>query len=158
MKRTMLLIAILFTAVFSYAQKGLFDLEFDAIANEALLLIESKGFVETSREGTYIKYESSESANLPILNLNLTVDKAALDSWSFVYDIAPESPEITNLLQELVDLHGEPDIVDDFDCDYIWYYPNDRAIYVYPATTGQYIVSYTYGNFDEDEFYYYEYW
>lgn len=157
MKKTLLLIGFILLMVSAYAQTGLFGIKFGAPADSTITMLQKQGLAIVSREATKVNFNGGKVPNLKGLSLYLSSDSTSVNSWNLAYDLSagPEAGEA--VIEALGELHGAYDVLEDYDYDYIWYFPNDKALYVSMFSDSM-LLEYTSGNWDDDDYYYYEDW
>ena len=151
----MLIIAIIMLLGVSYAQKSLFDIEFDAPIAATEAMLKAKGFVETSRDGTKINYGTESIPGLSSLELYMNNEQTSVDHWKLYYDISSDPDLESSVLIQLGEIHGEYQVKDDYDYDYVWYYDSGKALYVSTDAYLRMVLNYTEGNWRDDDWYYY---
>lgn len=155
MKKATLLFLLLVLAVALSAQVGLFGLEYGAKTEDVKALLKSKGFSEVKQVGSDVFFSPATTSELPTITLTLTSDGANLYEWDVSYPTIGNPDIIDNVYKELVEIHGEEDVLYDYGMDYIWYFSGDHALYAIEAG-GKFLLEYTYGNWDDDDYYWYE--
>ena len=154
MKRILIILGLVLVIGLSYAQKGMFDIEFGAPLTETEVMLKAQGFVESSRTEYMITYTNASLPNLSALDLSMNDEKTQVVRWKLRYDLSldPEAAEdfVAQIVDQLYVLHGKDPIEYDYDCDYIWYFPDNKVVYVtiYPEDTM--LLYYTTGNQEDD--------
>ncbi len=157
MKRSVLILSVLLLSALAFAQTGMFDITFDTAFQAVDKELKAKGFVLVPEDETNAVYTHPQKPDLKELAIRYTGDANLISGWTIQWDTTKSSQDA--LLEELKKLHGEPDVEEDFDYDYIWYLENDKALYVDVYTSEEMKMVYTEGNYDDDYYWYYEdYW
>jgi len=159
MKKTTLLFLLLVLTVALSAQVSLFGLQFGAKTDDVKALLKSKGFGDGQQNGSIIVYTPTADSKLPKIALTLSDDLTLLDSWDITYYFNGNPDMMIDILNNIAQIHGEVSVIDDYGVDYIWYFPNNHVLYVYEYND-RVLLDYTDGNWDDDEYYWYEefYW
>ncbi len=155
MKKLFVFVALLLLASAIFAQSSLYDMKYDDSITATLARLKAKGFVESSKGDSYYIYKGSKDPDLPTIDIYLSSDKTSVISWKLKYDLKGKPNLAELILTSLEALHDEPNVVDDYDYDYIWYFVNDKALYVDHYEGDSLILDYTTGNWDDDDYYYY---
>lgn len=158
MKKAFMFSMFIVLIVTAFAQTGMYGIKFGAPVKEMDKQLRGSGFKIKESSESSTTYTNSTLPSLISLELRDSSSNDSVSGWTIKYDIEKDEKVQTNVLAKLKELHGEHDVSDDYDCDYIWYFPNDHALYVtvYPTNIE---LNYTIGNWDDDEYYYYEdYW
>ncbi|HRY83342.1 MAG TPA: hypothetical protein P5533_01785 [Candidatus Cloacimonadota bacterium] len=156
MKKALLICSLIMLVSLIFGQKSLYDIAFDAPLAETEAMLKSKGFMEINRVGGDITYNSDTIPNLLLLQIRMNDDKNAVQGWELRYDLSQDSDVEPYVIDMLKEIHGEYQVYNDYDYDYIWYFPNDKALYVSVYSSGRLVLYYTNGNWDDDDYYYYE--
>lgn len=159
MKKAMILFGLLLIAATMFAQVSLLGLEFGASATEIVATLNAKGFKEISREGIIVKFQGGSESGLPDITVVLGEIDDTIVGWELTYDLSKDPALVYSIPASLGDLHGNVSVVDAYDVDYIWYFPNDRALYVDEVEGEKMVLWYGPGNWDDDDYNYYgDYW
>ena len=159
MKRALMIVIVLLFSALVFAQTGMFGIEFNAPLSRVNAALEAAKFTQTELESSSAKYTNNTKPNLISLTVRFEGSEKVISGWTIEWDLSTNTTDDVSILNEIRKLHGETDVEDDFDYDYIWYLENDKALYVlvYPGETMQ--MNYTEGNYDDDFYWYYEdYW
>ena len=158
MKKAMFLFMLLVLAATLSAQTGLFGIWYGAKAEDVKALLKSQGFGDGTQNGAEIDYTPPAESKLPKISLTLTDDHTLLSYWSITYYLSDNPDVMLDILSNIAQVHGEASVVADFGVDYIWYFPDNHALYVYEYSDKA-VLNYTNGNWDDDDYYWYEeYW
>jgi len=155
MKKALLMIALALLATAFFAQSSLYDLAYDAPLNDTVASLKAKGFVETSRTDKSVNFNGGKDQELPVVKLSLNTDGQSIAGWVLEYNLKDQPDLAETILASLEALHGEASVVADYDYDYIWYFADNKALYVTLYTGDSLTLDYTYGNWDDDDYYYY---
>lgn len=157
MKQLIIVVGLLLLATTIFAQRSLYDIQFDDVGSAAEMIakLKAQGFVETERiENKFILNGPSDS-DLPKLELQFDLSLTHIVYWKVVYNLVSKPDLAETILAKLTALHGRRSVEDDYDYDYIWYFPDYKALYVTHTEGVSLILDYTFGDWDEDDFYYY---
>ena len=161
MKRILLIICLTLLLGLSYAQKSLFDIEFGAPIAETETMLKAQGFEEIGRTEDRITYLIASINNLSALEINLNAEKTQVAGWRVEYDLSldpdGENDFVAGIIDQLIEIHGEAQVEYDFDCDYIWYFPGGKALYITVYSGDLMELFYADGNYDDDASYYEDY-
>jgi len=155
MKKTTLLFLLLVLTVALSAQVSLFGLQFGAKTEDVKALLKSKGFSEYSQNDNFMVFTPASASVIPTIKLTLTDDGSKLYRWTVTYPTTGNEDITLDVLAALAEIHGTVDVVDDYGMDYIWYFPGDRALYINDIGD-KLLLDYTFGNWDDDDYYWYE--
>jgi hypothetical protein len=158
MKKAMLIAVLLVMTAAMFAHKSMYDLQVGEKFDRVKYILKSKGFGNNDQTGQLITYDGNPDTGLPDLQLAFTAEDSTLASWNIVFDCSKNPERIPQILEELSKLHGAYDYLEEFDVDYIWYFPENRALYVYLYMNGKISLHYAEGNWDDDDWDYYEGW
>lgn len=155
MKKLTVILALLLLATAIFAQSSLYEMKFGDSVATTLARLKAKGFVESAKGDGFITCKGAKDPKLPTIDIYLSLDKKSVTAWKMKYNLKSK-PELADLiLTNLKALHNAPSVVDDYDFDYIWYFPNNKALYVDHFAGDSLILNYTSGNWDDDDYYYY---
>ena len=155
----MILLGLLCVAAAMFAQVSLYGLEFGVSATETLARLKALGYEETSREGTIVRFKGGSESGLPDVMVAMGEAGDTVIGWELTYDLNKDPSLAYSIPASLGDLHGNVSTVDSYGIDYIWYFPNDRALYVSRMDSDTMVLWYGPGNWDDDDYYYYgDYW
>lgn len=158
MKKAILLIGLILLTGLIFGQKSLFDIEFDASLESADTILKAQGFTEINRVGSTITYSPTDIPDLTQLDLRINPETQLVISWELRYDTRTNEGVVNRVVDQLIAIHGEYQVYDDYDYDFIWYFDTGKAIYVSEYNDGRLVLYYTTGNWDDDDYYYYEYY
>ncbi len=151
----MLGILLLASAVFG--QTSLFDMKYGDSYSQTIARLKSKGFVEVDHSDKHYHLSGGAKSMLPEIMVYLSIDGKSVFSWKVTYDLKSDPAAEKKVIASLVDLHGKYSVKDDYDYNYIWYFPNNKALYVDVYNGDSILLDYTTGNLDDDDLYYYYY-
>ncbi len=137
---------------------SLYGIAFGADAEATVLMLKSKGFVEFTRGPKSIHLKRNDNPKLPNIDLDLDEESKFVVGWELYFEPKDNPDILDSILTSLEELHGECDVESDFDADYIWYFPSDKALYLEIYGEGDFNLDYTNGNYDDDEYDYYYYY
>jgi len=155
MKKALLMIGLVLLATVIFAQSSLYDLSYGATLNDTVSKLKAKGFVETARTDQYVTLSGGKDPILPLIKLYFNPDSPNISSWRLDYNLKGNPDLEKTILASLKALHGECTVTDDYDCDYIWYFADDKALYITVYAGDSMTLEYNYGNWDDDDYYYY---
>lgn len=155
MKKALLMIGLALLATAIFAQSSLYDLAYDAPLNDTVANLKAKGFVEIARTEKQVTLNGGEDPELPLVKLYLNTDSPTVSSWKLEYNLQDQPELAETILASLEALHGECSVTNDYDYDYIWYFADNKALYITLYTGDSLTLDYTYGNWDDDDYYYY---
>ncbi len=156
MKKAMLMAVLLVMTAAMFAQKGMYDLQVGERIDRVKYNLKSKGFGDNDQTGQIITYDGNPETGIPYLQLNFTAEDSTLAAWHIVFDCSKNPDRIPQIMDELGKLHGIWDFMEEFDVDYIWYFPENRALYVDVYNNGRVSLHYAEGNWEDDDWDYYE--
>ncbi len=157
MKKVLFVLGMLLLSTAIFAQRSLYDIEFGDVGSAAEMIakLKAQGFVEIENvENKYI-LEGQSDSNLPKLEIQFDPSLTHIVVWKAVYNLVAKPELAETILAKLTALHGRCSVKDDYDYDYIWYFPDYKALYVTHTEGVSLILDYTIGDWDEDDFYYY---
>lgn len=154
MKKLLLVFGLLLFVTCIFAQRGLFDIAYGDSIITTITNLEAKGF-DVQQEGRTYLVSSQNNSDLPYIKIYTSNDSLYVYEWGLHYNLNATAQTESLIIAQMVELHGDYDVRNDYDYDYIWYLNNDRAIYVYIVSDDRLIIEYTFGNWDDDDFYYY---
>jgi len=154
-KKFIVIVALLLLATATFAQSSLYDLKFNDSVTATLARLKAKGFVESSKGDAYYTYKGAKDPELPTIDIFLSQDRASVISWKLSYDLKGKPDLAQFILSSLEALHNAASVIDDYDYDYIWYFPNNKALYVDYYEGDSLVLDYATGNWDDDDYYYY---
>ena len=161
MKRILIIIGLVLVIGLSYAQKGMFDIEYGAPITETETMLKAQGFVESYRADDLISYGKSSISNLTTLDLRMNDEKTQVVGWRVEYDLSldPETEYdfVAETIDQLIEYHGVAQIEYDFDSEYIWYFPDGKALYITVYSGDLMELFYTNGSLEDDTNYYENY-
>jgi len=161
MNKIVLIFGMLAVAAAVFAQAGMFGVEFGVPVEQVDKALKQQGFQVKESNDVQTVYTHPKQANLTSLEVSRNSDDGTVSMCQIVFDISKTDMSGEAVLAEIEKLHGDPAVVDDFDYDYVWYFENDKALYVDVNDGQTVILMYQDGNFDDDYYWYYEdewYW
>lgn len=155
MKKVLVSLALLLLATAIFAQSSLYDMKYGDSVTATLARLKAKGFVESMKGDGFITYKGAKDPDLPTIDMYLSLDRTSVTGWKMKYDLKTNPVLAELILSSLEALHDAPSVVGDYDYDYIWYFYDDKALYVDHFVNDSLILNYTTGNWDDDDYYYY---
>ena len=151
MKRLSLIIGLILVFGISYAQKSLYDIEFGASIAETEEMLKDQGFQETGRMSTMITYKAKDIPEFISLELFMNDEQTSVARWRLQYKVSADMVVESAVLSQIHEIHGDYQVKDDLDYNYIWYFPTDKALYISTYADGRMVLSYSRGNWEEDK-------
>lgn len=159
MNKMMLIVVLLAFCTLAFAQAGMFGIEAGAGADKVDRALKQQGFQVKESSDSKTVYNHPKKANLKSLDVIKDSSTGAVVEWLVLFDISKEDTSGAAILAEIKKLHGDTDVEDDFDADYIWYFSDDRALYVTVDEGDTILLDYASGNYDDDyDWYCYDDW
>ena len=154
MKNLLLVFALILLITSVYAQKGMFEISYDDSVSTTIAHLKDKGIELRFDDRIYRGSFGTEPEASQII-IYPSYDSLTVSQWEIRFNLGDKTKTEVDIIEELKSIHGDYDVYQDYDYDYIWYFPNDRAHYVFITNDGFVNISYTFGNWDEDDYYYY---
>jgi hypothetical protein len=156
----LLVLSLILMTGLAFAQTGMFGIEFDSPKADTDKALKAQGFQVKETQEYSTEYTHPKRPDLIGLKVEWSVDNETVMSWIINFDISKKDTTGEAVLAEVEKLHGDDDVTDDFDCDHIWYFDNDKALYMDIYESTKVVLRYTWGTYDDDEYWYYgdDYW